>query len=123
MRLLFPQRSCQSLQACVVQVTKKDSVSCPRLWYIRILVSVCHVGLHISRGYSEAIKVIKGMPQLGILKRPGLSSLESRRLLEVCQVTEVLGKMDAELGSTARGWQGGFKQVKENILYTVSPEL
>lgn len=94
----------------MVQVIRKDSVSCPRLWYIRVLVGVCHVGLHISRGCSEAIKVIRGMPQLGILKRLGHSSLESRRLLEVCQVTEVLDKMDAELGSTGKGVQTGERK-------------
>jgi len=51
----------------------------------------------------KAIKIIKEMPQLPfkeILKQVGLFSLESRRLLEACQVTEVLGKMDTELGTT-----------------------
>lgn len=51
----------------------------------------------------KTINITKDMPQLPFkeaLKHLGLYSLESRRLLEVFQVTEVLGKMDAELGST-----------------------
>lgn len=90
-------------EAFVIQVTKLDSMSCPRFWYIQLLDSTQHVGLHISRGCSGAIKMIKGMPQLPFketLKHLGLFSLESRRVLEVCQVTEVQGKMDAEVGST-----------------------
>lgn len=51
----------------------------------------------------KAIKMIKGMTQLPFketLKQLRLFSLESRRLLEVFQVTEVMDKMNAELGST-----------------------